>query len=155
MCTTYNKIGSLTTLKLRLEENNIHDFKSLKEVIDFQKNYSTIRQQSISHHENLIEEEKNKLEIDLPTLTLAIEVQIQQTVQRLTSEIDKLKLRVLILKGDNSTNYFKKLNNNLSKWNYKRKIKRYENCFEPEVKISIRQYADQQIYFMVPWANRR
>jgi hypothetical protein len=49
MCRTYNTIGSLTTLKLHLEENDIHDFKSLKEVINFQKSYTILWQQLISH----------------------------------------------------------------------------------------------------------
>ena len=58
MCRTYNKIGSLTTLKLHLEENNIHEFKSLKEVMNFQKSYTILRQQLISYHENLIKKKK-------------------------------------------------------------------------------------------------
>lgn len=36
MCITYNTIGSLTTLKTSLEKNKIYDFKSVKEVIEFQ-----------------------------------------------------------------------------------------------------------------------
>lgn len=36
---TYNKIGSQTTLKSYLEQCNINDFKSLKEVTYFQKAY--------------------------------------------------------------------------------------------------------------------
>ena len=56
MSKTYNTIGSLTTLKSKLEENNIYDFKSLKEVIDFQNSFTIVRQQLISHHMNLIEE---------------------------------------------------------------------------------------------------
>lgn len=137
MCRTYNKIGSLTTLKLHLEGNNIYDFKSLKEVIDFQKSYTLFRQQLISHHENLIEQEKNMLNIDLPNLDTAIETQRQQAVQRLTSEIDKLKQQLNISTSNSSTNFFQKLASSLRHWNYKRKIKREEHNFEIEVKISI------------------
>jgi len=137
MCTIYNTIGSLTTLKLHLEENNIHDFKSLKEVIDFQKSYSIFRQQLISHHENLIEQEKNMLNIDLPNLDTAIETQRQQSVQRLTNEIDKLKQQLNISTSNASTNFFQKIASGLSHWNYKRKIKRKEHNFEIEVKRSI------------------
>jgi hypothetical protein len=50
-------IGSLRSLKSHLEENNINDFKSLKEVIDFQSSYPIIRQQEIYNHEKLIEQE--------------------------------------------------------------------------------------------------
>lgn len=137
MCRTYNKIGSLTTLKLHLEQNNIHDFKSLKEVIDFQKSYTIFRQQLISHHENLIEQEKNVLNIDLPNLDTAIETQRQQSVQRLTNEIDELKQQLNISKTNASTNFFQKLVSGLRHWNYKIKIKSKEHNFEIEVKISI------------------
>lgn len=137
MCRTYNKIGSLTTLKLRLEENNIHDFKSLKEVIDFQKSYTILHQQLISHHENLIEEEKNMLNINLPDLDTAIQTQRQQSIQTLTNEIDKLKQQLNILSNNTSTNFFKKLAIGLRHINYKRKIKLKEHNFETAVKISI------------------
>jgi hypothetical protein len=70
MCKTYNTIGSLTTLKSHLDRNNIYDFKSIKEVIDFQNSYTTYRQQIISHHENLIEQEKNILNVDLQQLDM-------------------------------------------------------------------------------------
>lgn len=126
MCKTYNKIGSLTTLKLRLQSNNIHDFKSLKEVIDFQKSYMIFRQQLISDHENLIEQEKLMLNIDLPNLEVAIETQRQQSVQRLTNEIDKLKQQLNISLGKASANFFRKLVSSLRLVNYKRKSNRYQ-----------------------------
>jgi hypothetical protein len=75
MCKTYNTIGSLTTLKSHLKKNNIHDFKSLKEVIDFQYSYTIFRQQLIFHHENLIEQEKSMLNVELQQLDLEIESQ--------------------------------------------------------------------------------
>jgi hypothetical protein len=90
MCRTYNTIGSLTTLKIHLENNNIHDFKSLREVIDFQNSYTTLRQQLISHHEYLFEQEKNMLNTDIQQLGTAIETQRQQSEQRLTDEINNL-----------------------------------------------------------------
>jgi endoglucanase Acf2 len=104
MCKTYNTIGSLTTLKLNLELNNIHDFKSLNEVINFQKSYTTLRQQLISYHENLIEQEKNSLNIDLPILQKELELQRQQAVERLTEQLDKLKQQLQILININSSN---------------------------------------------------
>ena len=79
MSRTYNTIGSLTTLKSYLTENGISDFKSLKAVIDFQNSFATSRQQLISHHGNLIEEEKNLLNLELKDLDTAIEAKRQQT----------------------------------------------------------------------------
>lgn len=137
MCRTYNKIGSLTTLKLHLEKNNIYHFKSLKEVIDFQKSYIIFRQQLISHHENLIEQEKNMLNIDLPNLDAVIETQRQVSVQVLTNEIDKLKQQLNISTSNSATNFFQKLVSDLRRWQCKRKIKHKENNFEVIVKMSI------------------
>lgn len=142
MCRTYNKIGSLTTLKLHLEERNVHDFKSLKEVIDFQKSYAIFRQQLISYHENLIEEEKNMLNIDLPDLETAIETKKQESVLRLTNEIEELKQQLSILIANPSKSFFQKLSNDLKHWNYKRKIKHKEHNFEIQVKISIRELVE-------------
>ena len=137
MCRTYNTIGSLTTLKSHLEENHISEFKSLKQVIDFQKSYTIFRQQLISYHENLIEQEKNMLNIDLPNLDTAIETQRQLSVQRLTKEIDDLKQRLNISSSNASANFFQKLASDIRNWNYKRKIISKEHKFETEVKLSI------------------
>jgi hypothetical protein len=125
------------TLKLHLEQNNIHDFKSLKEVIDFQKSYSIFQQQLISHHENLIEQEQSILNIDLPNLDTAIEIQRGQSVQILTSEIDKLKQQLNILTSTSSTNFFQKIVSDLKRCDFKRKIKHKENNFNIIVKKSI------------------
>ena len=142
MCRTYNTIGSLTTLKLNLDNSNIHDFKSLKEVMDFQSSYPAIRQQLISQHEKLIEQEKNILNTDLQQLDKAIEMQRQQSEQRLADEIDNLKQQLSISTSNASTNFFWKLTNGLKQWNYKRKIKRKEYNFDNEVKMSISYLVD-------------
>jgi hypothetical protein len=142
MCRTYNRIGSLTTLKSHLENNNIHDFKSLRDVIDFQSSYTTLRQQLISHHENLIEQEKNMLNIDLQQLDTAIETQRQQSKQRLTDEINKLKQQLSISISYAPTNFFQKLANCLRDWKYKRKIKHKEQNFDIEVELSISNLID-------------
>jgi hypothetical protein len=145
MCKTYNRIGSLTTLKSHLEDNNIHDFKSLKEVINFQSSYTISRQQLISHHENLIEQEKTMLNIDLKNLDTEIETQRQQTEQILTDEIDRLKQQLNILISDMPTNYFQKLSKYLREWNYKRKVKHKEQSFEITVKKSVSNLIDNYL----------
>lgn len=142
MCRTYNKIGSLTALKLHLKENNIHDFSSLKEVINFQKSYAIIRQQLISKHENLIEQEKNMLSLELPNLEIAIETQRQQSVKRFTIEIDKLKQQLNISSNNASTNFIQKLAIGLRQFYYKIKIKRKEHNFDIEVKMSINKLVE-------------
>ncbi|MBK7212761.1 MAG: hypothetical protein IPH88_05595 [Bacteroidales bacterium] len=99
-------IGSLSTLKSNLEDNNIYDFKSLKEVIDFQSSFATKRQQLISHHENLIKQEIN-IKTELQHLDEAIETQRQQSEKVIIDEIDKLKEQLNISTNNSSKNYFK------------------------------------------------
>ena len=143
MCRTYNTIGSLATLKSNLEQNNIHDFKSLNELITFQKSYSTLRLQLISHHESLIEQEKNNLNVDLPILYKEVELQRQLAVEILTEQIDNLKHQLQKLNNNTSTNFLQKLVTDLKYWNYKRKIKRKEYCFEKDVERSIVKIVDE------------
>lgn len=139
---TYNKIGSLTTLKSHLEENNIHDFKSLNEVINFQKSYSILRQQLISDHENLIEQEKMILNIDLPNLDEIIEKHRQNSELKLKNEIDEIKQLLNVLKNNVSKNFFHKLICSLKNLKYKREINQKENNFDNEVKKSIKKLID-------------
>jgi hypothetical protein len=143
MSKTYNTIGSLTTLKSHLEENNIYDFKSLKEVIDFQSSYAISRQQLISHHKNIIEEEKKMLNVELKSLDIAIETQRQQTVQTLTDEIDKLKQQLNISISNTPTNLFQKIANDLRHWNDKRKIKQKEKELDSNVRMTISDLIDK------------
>ena len=135
MCRTYNTIGSLTTLKSNLTESNINDFKSLKEVINFQKSYPILRQQLVSYHQNLIEQERTALTKDLPNLYYAIETQKQQSVERLTKEIDTLKQQ-LNTSANPSANFFQKLTKGLKNWSNERKIRKKELGFEIELEIS-------------------
>lgn len=160
MCQTYNAIGSLTTLKRQLKDNNIHDFKSLKEVIDFQSSYTTYRQQIIANHENIIKQEKENLHLDLQQLDTTIEVQKKQAERRLTSEIDKLKQQLNFLALNKQANLFQKLTRNFRQWNYKRQLRVKEKSLEMEVLKSvnslaaIRQIKDKRYQFIISQYNR-
>ncbi|MBE0573637.1 NERD domain-containing protein [Candidatus Dojkabacteria bacterium] len=142
MCKTYNMIGSLSTLKSHLKDNNIYDFKSLKEVIDFQSSYTTKRQQLIFHHESLIEQEKIIIKTELQQLDAEIETQKQQSEKVLTDEIDKLKQQLNISTNNTSTNIFKILTKNFKQWNYKRQLRHKESNFDLELKRSIKKLVD-------------
>lgn len=142
MSRIYNTIGSLTTLKSHLAENNISDFKSLKEIIDFQSTFETSRQQLISHHKNLIEEEKNLLNLELKDLDTVIETKRQETEQILTEEIEKFKQQLTISLRYTPTNLFQKISKILKLWNYKRKIRNKENKYDKNVKKKISHLID-------------
>lgn len=143
MSRTYNTIGSLTTLKSHLVENNIFDFKSLKEVIDFQNSFEISRQQLISHHKNLIKEEKYLLQLELKDLDSEIETTRLLTEQILTDEIEKLKQVLSISASHNPTNLFQGITKRFKLWNYNRIIRDKENKFDNEVKSSISHLIDK------------
>lgn len=142
MCKIYNTIGSLSSIKAHLEECDIYDFKSLKDVIDFKNSYTILRQQLISYHENLIEKEKNVLSTELLDLESAIETQRQLSKQRLAGEIEFLNQQLNISKTKVPTNFFKNLGQNIKCWNYKRKIKQKKTNFENVINESIKTLVD-------------
>ena len=72
MCKVHNSVGCLTTVKSHLQRHNINDFNSLNEVLNFQKSFSALRQQIISNHEQLIEQEKTALVADISQLDSSI-----------------------------------------------------------------------------------
>ena len=159
MSRTYNTIGSLTALKAHLEENNINDFKSLKEVIAFQSSYPILRQQEISNHEKRIEQEEKTLNKDLQLLEITIETQKHEAEQRLIIEIDKLKQQLNPLTNEGSTNIFQKLTKNVRHWYYKRQLRQKEQNFDLEViksineLINIRQVKNKRYQFITSQFN--
>ena len=148
MCRTYNTIGSLTTLKSRLANNQITDFKSLKDVLHFQSSFSTLRQQLLSYHENLMAQEKRTLSIELEQLDKAIETQRMVAEQRLTDEINYLQQQVESSASHSPTNFFQRLTKGIRHWNFKRKIRQKEQNFDKEIKLSVSYLvADHQIKY--------
>ena len=144
MSRTYNTIGSLSTLNSHLTENNIHDFKSLKEVIDFQKSFAINRQQLIAHHKNLIEEETNLLHLELKDLDLAIATKRKQSDQILTVEIEKLRQQLNTSTNNTSINLFQKITKFIKHWLLKRKIRQIEGKFAFNFNRSISHLIDEQ-----------
>ncbi|MBI1781200.1 MAG: NERD domain-containing protein, partial [Sphingobacteriales bacterium] len=67
----------------------------------------------------------------------AIQIQKQQSEQRLIDDIDKLKQQLNISTNNAPTNFFQKIIKNLRHRNYKRKIKQKEHNFDIEVKMAI------------------
>lgn len=89
MCKVINTIGSLTTIKKHLSQNNIDGFKSTNELLAFRNNYSTLRSQIILQNEILVTGEKNKLNHEVLQLQNEIEKNKSETQHRLKSEIDR------------------------------------------------------------------
>lgn len=79
---TYNKVGALTRLKERLNYYNITDFKSVKDILNFQKSYNRLRNEIIAAHQDIIESEKKALSEDVPKLELELEEMKSLTSKR-------------------------------------------------------------------------
>jgi hypothetical protein len=142
MSKTYNMIGSLSTIKSRLRDNDIDDFKSLNEVMDFQSSFAAKRQQLISGHERLIEQEQAMLKTALEQLEEAITTQKQQTKAALTAEIERLKQQIEDPVNWASTNMLNGLVQYFQQWQHKRHLRSKESSFIEEVNKSVSQLVD-------------
>jgi len=90
MCKIYNEVGCLTAIKSHLHKHKLDEFKSLNELIDFQKNYAVSRQEIILYHKFLIEQEKNILSDEIVQLNYSIKLRKNSVEQQLQLEIENL-----------------------------------------------------------------
>jgi hypothetical protein len=129
MCKVYNQVGCLTAIKSHLHEHNINDCKSVKDLIDFRKNYPFLRQQIISSHELLIEQEKKILSSQIIELGQALDAKKREIQRKTQSAIEGLnnKLANLSFVHANAIhailNYFKKIFFKLRIWHIKLTLK--------------------------------
>ena len=143
MCTIYNSIGSLTTLKKHLDWYRI-DFKSLKEIIDFQNSYLTLKQQIITDHQILIDQERKTLELDIQQLEAIIVNQKYQLEKDLNEEIEKLYEKLNIVLTCVPRNYFQRIEKYLKGWYYPKKIKTNKRNLEFKINKSINDLINLQ-----------
>src|SRR5688572_19091019 len=115
MCKVYNSIGSLTTIKSHLHRHNLNEFKSLNEVIAFQKNYSTYRQQITSTHQLLIEQERKTLGMDISQLENSIKAEKINIERELRKELEILKQKLNDLSSSTPANFIQRLTNSFKK----------------------------------------
>ncbi|MEC5165454.1 hypothetical protein RCH18_001182 [Flavobacterium sp. PL11] len=115
MCKVYNTIGSLTAVKSYLHQHKINQFKSLKEVINFQKNYTNSRQKLFLDHTLLINQERLILNDEISVLKISIANRKSEVEQKLKLDLEQLKRKVEEIPRDNTNyfnityNYFKKI----------------------------------------------
>jgi hypothetical protein len=114
----------------------------LKDIIDFQNSYLTHRQQLISKHKNLIEKEKNELQLDLKHLDEFIERQKFNLENELHKGIDKLKQKLYFSANYLPTNYIQRFTKFLKQWYYIMLIKYNEIYFDSRVNKSIKKLND-------------
>jgi hypothetical protein len=90
MCKVFNTIGCLNYIQYHLNNHNIHEFNSIDELINFQRDYSLTQQQIISNHTRLIEQEKITLEKDIAQLIDTISIKISELQERLKERLNNL-----------------------------------------------------------------
>jgi Nuclease-related domain len=142
MCKVYNSVGSLTAINFHLHQHHINDFNSLDEIIAFQKDFSTCRQEIISKHEYLIEEEKNGLEADISKLENTIRAMKINIASKLTGEIDKLEQKLNNLVKTAPTNFIQRITNYLKEWYYTGEIQHKEFNLESKIAYAIRKLVE-------------
>lgn len=136
MCKVYNTVGSLTVVKSHLLAHNIDEFKSIKELIDFQKSYPALQQQIIANHRQVIQNETASLTLETPQLKKLIDEKRADLEQQKSIEVLKLeeKLDSLAL---NHSNIFHRLINYLKRVGVKRKLHLVERNFENLIASSL------------------
>ena len=137
MTRIYNTIGSLTTLQSLLEENRIYDFKSLEQIIDFRNSYFTSCKQILSHHTDLIEEERIVLGAELKNLEAEIEKNQLEVELSLTGENEEIEKQIDSSVSQTSVNLFQNITGKLKLWNFTRKFKNKENQFDFRIRIKM------------------
>jgi hypothetical protein len=129
-------------VKNHLRQHNINDFNSLNEVINFQKSFSTLRQQIISNHEHLIEQEKVALVVDISQLDSSIKTGKTDSESQLRKDIVELEQKLNSLSTSNNFNFIQRFVNYVKQWFYKRKIQHLEINLNSKVNNAIRKLVE-------------
>jgi hypothetical protein len=143
MCKVHNSVGCLTTIKTHLKRHSINDFNSLNEVINFQKNFSTLRQQIISNHEQLIENEKIKLAAEILQLDNAIKTDKAHFESIFLSEIEEMKQKLISLSPSTGSNFIKRFVNFTKRRAYKKKLQDLELNLNYKVNYAVSELVGQ------------
>lgn len=141
MCKVYNQIGSLTTIKTHLHNHNIYDFKSINELITFQKNYPVARQQLIENSSLQIAREKEILEDEIALLADFIDTCRSENTKILISELEQLKHQLTALSSAQS-NFFEKITIYFQRNSIQSKIRNIETNFDSKIANPIFKYTD-------------
>ena len=146
MCKVHNSVGCLTTVKSHLQRNNIYDFNSLNEVLNFQKSFSTIRQQIIYSHEQLIEQEKSTLVADISQLENTIKADKAYFESCFLKDIEEIKQKIIDLSTLDNLNIVQRCINHVKQKLYKKKVQELEFNLDSNVNNSVRELLQQHIY---------
>lgn len=91
MCKVYNTIGALTAIKTHLLQNKVEGFNSVQDLLRFQKDYDTVREQLVSNQKTLLTEERNNLQAGILELQHEIEKVKQELQHKYNFEVEALR----------------------------------------------------------------
>lgn len=131
-------------IKTHLKRHDINDFNSLNEVINFQKNFSTLRQQIISNHEHLIENEKITLAAEILQLDSAIKTDKAHFECGFRSEIEELKQKLISLSPSTGLNFIKRFVSYTKRRAYKKKLQDLEINLNYKVNYAVSELVGQR-----------
>jgi hypothetical protein len=137
-----NPIGSFSFLKEKLQQNNIHDFASIQEVMDFLNTYSQTRRKILLEHEKLISEERAFLEQKIIQLDNEVTSWRAEAEGILNFELDAFKAKLEKNSSDTSDPLFFRLIQWINQWWYNRKISIKNQSYESTVEAAIKPIAD-------------
>ncbi|NTS39951.1 NERD domain-containing protein [Flavisolibacter sp. BT320] len=126
----------MTAIKAHLHKYGLDEFRSVKELVDFQESFLNAKQQIIITHSLLIEKEKLSLEKEIEGLINRINKEKYEIELELQSELFALEQQLDNLSTINS-NIFQKCNTFIKKLRIKRLIKKNNNNFNFRVEKSI------------------
>lgn len=137
MCKVYNQVGCLTDIDQHLNKHQISQYRTLDELMEFEYNYPLARNQIITEHTALVEQEKIKLYNEIELLKSSIEKkkaeikdQIFQKISALNNELSDQPAIPL--------NFIQNLSSNLKKTWLSLKIWLYQILSKLNIWLSIR-----------------
>jgi len=145
MCKVHNSVGCLTTIKRHLHRHNINEFNSLNEVINFQKNFSTLRQQIISEYEQQIEKEKIALAEEISQLESAIKTDRDYFEKCFLNEIEDVKQRLISLSTSTGLNFIKRFFNYTKRRAYSKKLEDLEASFDYNLNYAVSELVGKHL----------
>lgn len=94
MCNIYNTVGCLTTIRKELTEKKIHNFNSIKQLLDFLDNYQFIQAEVIAKTQFSIREEKHTLATEINNLENIIDQTTTNIHESLTNEVETIRQKI-------------------------------------------------------------
>jgi hypothetical protein len=141
MSKTYNQVGTLSTIKTQLYNNDIKDLHSINDLISFHQNFSVNRQRIISNSSIEIKQEQEKLKEEVVLLEDFIDTCRSEYTMDLLAELELLKQQQESLRSSQQ-NFFGKVLNYLEGHSIKSKIRDIERNFDSKIVNSLRRYTD-------------